>query len=65
MNHAIKVQEYAKHRRRIVADNIEYIVVTEPEQLLGVEISNYVVPTRLYHIKDLDYLIQRAQERMR
>jgi hypothetical protein len=59
------VQEYAKHRSIIVADGIEYVTITRPEHLYGIEISDYMVPSRIWHIPNLADMIALAKTRIR
>ena len=41
LNHHSHVEKYETGQNRIVADNIEYVIITRKEQLLALEISDY------------------------
>ncbi|MGH2574634.1 MAG: hypothetical protein ACRDFC_02930, partial [Ignavibacteria bacterium] len=53
-------------QRRVVARNGQiYYVITDADQLLGLEISDYIIAPRFGQHKDCGYIAQRARERMR
>lgn len=60
-----KIEEYSSGTRVIVADGIEYIVITDPEQLLGYEFAKVMVPTRHEYTHKLRDLYELAKMRVR
>ena len=53
-------------QRRVVARNGQvYYVITDANQLLALEISDYIIAPGFGQHKDCGYITQRARERMR
>ena len=59
-------REINGRQRRVVAkDGQVYYVIVNANQLLGLEISNYIITPEFYKHKDAEYITQRARERIR
>lgn len=59
------ISEFYPHLRIIVADDVKYIICTQPEHLLGLEIQNYLIPTRRDYPEIIVELATLAKTRVR